>query len=118
MLEELNSENWKQAFGFAGESDTICSKCNFDSAIPNTDYNFESFSREDVYELYGIDEFENDLICYGLLKDGRYFYLNSYCDCDGWSHTSTGVVMIGETKEEIEIFCLTESAKTRMNLLI
>lgn len=117
MLEELNIENWKQAFGFAGEADTICSKCKFESAIPNTEENFSSFSREDVYELYGINEFEGDLVCYGLLKDGRYFYLNAYYDVNGWSNASGGYVTIGETKEEVEIFCLTEATRTRMKVI-
>lgn len=60
-----------------------------------------------MQELYGISEGENDgqpWMCYGLLKDGRYFYLEAWCDYTGWDCQSGGSVTVADSKEECETY--------------
>ena len=51
MLRELDTDDWREAFGFANNSQ---------GSTPKKEYNLSSFAVEDVTELYGLDEGEND----------------------------------------------------------
>lgn len=77
-FEALNTYDWDEAFKYA--HNPTCSQFA-------TPCSAASFTREDVAELYGISEGENDgasWVCYGRLNDGRYFSLRASCDYTGW----------------------------------
>lgn len=78
MLEVLNDFDWEEAFKYAE---------NPRAPLPSGDYDLSSFTREDVTDIAGIREGENDeedWLVYGRLRDGRWFFLSAWCDYTGW----------------------------------
>lgn len=111
MLQELDSYDWQEAFGYAGESGTNGS-ANVTSVLSNA--LVEGFTREDVEEIYGIIEGENDASpwrIYGKLNDDRYFYLEAGCDYTGWDCQADGHAVVAPTREDIETYGLTLEAR-------
>jgi hypothetical protein len=107
MLEELNIYDWREAFEFGSPQ----------GAVPNKEYNLASFNNEDVALIAGMDEGCNDeqsWMIYGQLKDGRWFYLEAWCDYTGWDCRSGGHSVVADTKEECEQFALTNEARNRI----
>jgi hypothetical protein len=94
MLKELEGYDWERAFEYAGteERDEDSEAwgrygCPNIDAVIGDNVSMDEFVREDVVEIYGIEEGENDgpsWIVYGRLKDGRFFSLTAGCDYTGW----------------------------------
>ena len=87
MIDFLNDYDWAEVFGCSGEENHY----NYQTPSPViTSLNMvseEPFTREDVIEVYGYDEGENDgadWLIAGLLKDGRHFVISAGCDYTGW----------------------------------
>ena len=90
MLKQLEDCDWDEAFKYAG--------CNTEDdwgdhpklprpALPGMDVSVAPFCREDVAEIAGIREGQNDeedWLVYGRLNDGRWFFLSAWCDYTGW----------------------------------
>ena len=120
MLTELDNYDWQEAFGYAGEPETHGS-VNI-SAVPGElqhDDFLTPITREDVVELGAMSEGENDeqsWMCYGRVLDGRWFYLEAWCDYTGWDCQAGGSVTFAATREECERFALTDEARQRMNV--
>ena len=121
MIEVLDTYDWKEAFGFAGEPDACAAPEDFRGAVPDKSYNFERFNRQDVVEIAGISEGENDdlsWMIYGLLEDGRWFFIDAWCDYTGWDCQAGGTVTIADSREECERFALTDDARNRMAVVL
>lgn len=90
MLKELDTYNWKQAFGYAGEPDTEAADYKGGSRIsslPGAAISTAPFTREDVVLILCKSEGENDnqpWVIAGGLRDGRWFHLSAWCDYTGW----------------------------------
>lgn len=126
MDERLNSYDWSSAF-----YEAQCHTCGEDSGdflresgkaspvppgstVPDT-----GFSREDVAELFGIVDGENDesdWVCCGRLNDGRFFALRAGCDYTGWDCQAGGSADVAATKEDILQFGLSEQERGRLGL--
>ncbi|HEY8560491.1 MAG TPA: hypothetical protein VIL74_08945 [Pyrinomonadaceae bacterium] len=122
MINELNDDDWKEAFGFAGEPDTAAGgQTDIRGALPTESYNLAPFTREDVKAIVKADPGENDeanWIIYGELHDGRWFSIEAGCDYSGWFCQSGGTATIGRSKEEIERFGLTADARERFKIVL
>jgi hypothetical protein len=123
MLEALNEYDWAEAFGFAGEKGTEAERwdgdADIDPCLPDVEMDTSPFGREDVEEIAGISEGENDeedWRIYGRLKDGRWFYLEAWCDYTGWDCRAGGHVKIARTREECERYALTDRARQKFGL--
>lgn len=85
MLEVLNTYDWGEVFGFAGEDAyNHSTPSSVLSAMPCDN---SPFTRKDVEEIYGMYEGENDeedWLIAGKLKDGRHFMIEAGCDYTGW----------------------------------
>lgn len=106
MLEVLQGYDWEEAFGYAGEPNSEGAP-NISGALPGNTYDLTPFTREDVYKIFGIRPGENDeeeWLIYGKLKDGRWFYLEAWCDYTGWDCQAGGSVTIANSRDEIERF--------------
>ena len=105
MLEQLDTDDWREAFGFAGEgyhrlrhegggtwaqidgADSGRSPPAPTAAVPGSSVSVERFARKDVAHVEALSEGENDgdpWLCLGELTDGRWFYLEAWCDYTGW----------------------------------
>jgi len=92
MLEALESYDWAEAFGYAGEADTCATSCQGHVPNPNRiltspNVSKKPFTREDVREIFWSIEGEHDereWEMFGQLNDGRLFYLAAGCDYTGW----------------------------------
>lgn len=112
MLKELGGWDWCEAFGFVGETASCNNEINISTSEPNCPVN--GFNRESVFEIYGVQEGENDgapWMVFGKLKDGRYFYLEAGCDYTGWDCRAGGGASVSLTKEGAIKNCLTEEAR-------
>lgn len=115
--------HWANAFVVAGEvsfegqdSDAVP---DIRPAIPTANVDLSPFTRADVAELYGLIDGEPDVIdwlCYGRLKDGRYFSLTAGCDASGWTCRAGGIAFIAETKLQIEIYGLDPDERERLGV--
>lgn len=118
MLEELQGWDWRAAFEYAGEPDASYGSPNV-SAVEGAWCQPTLFGREDVIEIYGIDEGEHDgpsWIVAGLLQDGRHFYLEAGCDYTGWDCQAGGSAWVADTRDQLIQFGLTERARERLEL--
>lgn len=120
MLEVLDTYDWQEAFGYAGESNAFGSPCIV-AALPTAQqhYNLSAFTREDVKEITGMSEGENDganWLIYGQLKDGRWFFLSAGCDYTGWDCQASGVATIAKSKTEIERFGMGTEDRERLGV--
>jgi len=118
MLKELDSFDWKEAFGYAGEPNTSGSP-RIQATITNTSLSITPFTREDVIEIVGLSEGEGDgpdWLAYGCLRDGRWFYLEAGCDYTGWDCQADGFAIVGGSREDIEQFALTDQARERFGV--
>lgn len=118
MLEMLNDYDWMEAFAYAGQEQAEYSgtagRPNLRGALPNGDYDLGPFGVEAVTELYGAREGQNDeesWLAYGRLQDGRYFYLEAWCDYTGWDCQAGGTAVIANSRQELERFGLDNEAR-------
>lgn len=87
MLAELDNYDWAEAFKYAGESGEYRSASPDIRKTLGVEVALTPFTRDDVVELIGIREGENDGAswkCAGRLSDGRWFFLEAGCDYTGW----------------------------------
>lgn len=82
------SSDWKYAFAYAGEPDAGDGEATIRRAEPRDETtSLAPFSRADVEEVLALSEGENDgpnWLCFGKLRDGRYFFLSAGYDYTGW----------------------------------
>ncbi len=103
--------NWNEVFGYCGgpnadgnSSGSIPEAAPLGADVPTT-----TFGLDDVEEIYAYidgEHDERDWVCYGLLKDGRYFSVRAGCDYTGWDCQASGMSSVAKTKEDIERFGL------------
>lgn len=122
MLEILKDDGWKMAFQCAGEismENSQYNDANVIPALPNSGVSLISFSREDVAEIYIIEEGENDTsdwICFGQLKDRRYFFLSARYDYTDWNCRSSGYATVSDDKKELIEFGIDDGVKERLKI--
>lgn len=107
----LNTYDWSEAFVYTK---------NISGADPTKEYDLTPFEVTDVSEVLYADEGENDSaswIIAGILNDGRYFYLEAWCDYTGWDCQAGGKCSIASNLEELMQFGLTEGARSRFGLI-
>ncbi|MCY9592339.1 hypothetical protein PC41400_15050 [Paenibacillus chitinolyticus] len=112
MLEEINTYDWKEAFGYANSVFTV----HFAKPVST-----RPFSREDVVEIIAMDDGENDTsnwIGIFKLKDGRYAIIDAGCDYTGWDCQAWGSAEVTGSLEEAIRFGLDNSQRNRLNLRI
>ena len=89
----LNDGDWSNALEFGGKPSEDCYTSATDtvppSASPVTDKGMDCspFNMDDVAEVLHAHEGMNDgedWLCVVLLKDGRYAYVEAWCDYTGW----------------------------------
>lgn len=119
MLEILNDYDWEEAFayssGIPGSKNAGIPQWVPESAQSGA---AEPFGREDVAEIVGLSNGENDgddWIAYGRLKDGRWFFLSAGCDYTGWDCQAGGHAVVAETREHLERLGMTQPERTRMD---
>jgi hypothetical protein len=98
-LKILDSYDWREAFGYAGEPGTN-GRANVEAAAPGVAVALDAFTIADVEELIGVSEGENDgpaWLAWGRLSDGRWFLLRAGCDYTGWDCQAFGVAIVADT---------------------
>ena len=113
MLKEIDSYDWREAFGYAGEPDTEGSP-DIRSAVPGDYVSCLPFARQDVAEIFHSIDGENDgppWRMIGLLHDGRYFYLEAGCGYTGWDCQAGGSASMANTLHECIHFGATAEAR-------
>ncbi len=79
--------DWGASFAYAGEPGDWDGEASVKPAHPGRDVDCRPFSRWDVDEVVALDEGEGDVknwLCFGKLRDGRWFFLTAGCDYTGW----------------------------------
>lgn len=121
MLKELEGYDWKEAFGYAGESGTCASGGSRVDSVPGATCSNTPFTREDVVKILAISEGENDgpdWICAGRLKDGRWFFLAAGCDYTGWDCQAGGNATVANTKKDLIRLGIGVEHRARLGLKI
>lgn len=117
MLKELDDCDWAEVFGEGGGG-------NCTPIIPNrppgdSTTSSATFGREDVKELCGISDGENDerdWIVWGLLRDGRYFIARGGCDYTGWDCRASNSGDVASSREELVRFGMTPEERDRFGV--
>ena len=119
MLSQLASHDWAEVFGEGGGGN--CTPIIPQPEPPLSDISRETFSRDDVSEIFGQVEGENDgddWIVYGRLKDGRFFVARGGCDYTGWDCQASNGGSVAKSREDIERFGLTEQDRRRLGITL
>lgn len=98
MLQVLDSYDWREAFVYA-----------------------IGFAREDVAEIHGIREGENDgasWIIYGRLHDKRWFALSAGCDYTGWDCQAGGSGHAYYTFDEMRAHAMDREMREHFGLIL
>lgn len=106
MIEQLNDYDWTQAF----ETSDVRS-------LPGSSVATTPFGREDVLTVLSSSEGcrdESPWLMVGLLKDGRFFYLEAGCDYTGWDCQAYGSMTVSATLEELMSTAIPEQNILRM----
>ena len=110
--EFFDDYDWQQAFNYAQGEDV--------SAVhPGYKVDESGFGMTDILHIEGKDEGENDgdgWIIYGSLKDGRWFFLNAWCDYTGWGCQEGGRTVVANNKEDIIKFGMDAEARGRLGI--
>ena len=96
--------DWMEAFNYANTIRTA------------TGCEPDSFVIDDVAEVIAADPGENDgesWMMAGRLNDGRYFFLDAWCDYTGWDCQSGGDAQVADTLENLKNYGMTEEARIR-----
>ncbi len=109
-LDELkNNYDWNEAFAY-GKNVRVAHQCTTDT-----------FGIYDVAEVLALSEGENDGISWmmaGRLNDGRFFFLDAWCDYTGWDCQAGGDAQVASTLKGLISFGMTEVARERLALQI
>ena len=116
MLDELNNYDWAEVFGegTGGNCVPIIPQLAPGYDGPNT-----TFSREDVKRLYGQSDGEGDerdWVCWGILKDGRWFVARASCSYTGWDCLAGNSGDVAGSRKEIIRLGLTTEERLRFGL--
>ena len=110
-LEKMREDyDWKAAFGF-------CSTPGHISPVVGSDAKRDFFGIGDVTQIVASSEGCNDgdnWVMVGKLSDGRYFFLDAWCDYTGWDCQSGGSVIVSLDLSDLWQFGLTDSARDRL----
>lgn len=112
LLPALQDYNWESAFSCAsGSAQGGCDWAKTPDPAPGSATRVDPFNREDVVDIEGISEGENDerdwLVC-GRLRDGRFFFLAAGCDYTGWDCRSNGRAYVATTWTELRLVITNE----------
>lgn len=116
MLNELDDYDWAEVFGEGTGGN--CTKVE-PRRIPGEACSLESFGREDVAEIKGIQPGENDgpdWIIWGILKDGRYFIATGGCDYTGWDCRASNTGNVAETEDHLIRFAMSDDERNRFGV--
>lgn len=124
MLQELDGYDWYYAFEYAGEVRPDAWYSTYGSpdlrrAVPGDEVELTPFGRDNVVELLGLSEGENDgpeWLAAGRLDDGRWFMLRAGCDYTGWDCQAGGMADVASSKEVLIKHALTKEEKERLGL--
>lgn len=121
-LEQMRGDyDWEEAFRYASGGNMQTGQPDVRRAAPVGDdaCPLDPFGIGDVDEILGADEGENDVadwICWGRLKDGRYFSLRAGCDYTGWDCQAGGHAEVASDLGLMRQFGLTEDERERLGV--
>lgn len=75
------------------------------------------FGRADVEHVFDQSEGERDgakWLIAGVLKDGRFFFIEAGCDYTGWDCQANGTSWVSDTLGQLARFGLTDEARERL----
>ncbi len=84
-------------------------------------FHYADFDIEDVKEVYGYDDGENDgenWIIYGQLNDERYFFLSAGCDFTGWDCQASGLSNTSDSIEELVRTGMGDYDRERLDIIL
>ncbi len=93
MFWQLDDDDWREAFGSAGEEVIYGAPEASVNPVPGSRATSAPFRRADVTLLLGLATGEPDgadWVCAGRLNDGRWFCLRAGCAYSGWDVSSIG----------------------------
>lgn len=110
MDERLETGDWDEVFKYA---EPVVVMGHFvDTA---------SFTREDVSEIFFLEEGENDgpeWIGVFKLKDGRFAAIRAGCDYTGWDCQASGSADVAANYEDLIRYGLTEDERHRLGIVL
>ena len=131
--ELLCTDGWASAFEFAGEVPPLpwwattedepwrpTNESNVITAHPGDKLTpTDPFARRDVAEVVACDPGENDVknwLCFGRLKDKRWFFLDAGCDYTGWDCRAWGTVNVGPSEYIVKKFAMVAEQRHRLGI--
>lgn len=115
----IDDYDWREAFACAGDKEGEHNSADVRPALPTSKVSLAPFGRVDVAKVFAMREGENDerdWLCYGRLKDGRYFFLTAGCDYTGWDCQSGGCAFVSDNKKELLQFGMTAEQRGELGL--
>jgi hypothetical protein len=117
MKQELDSGDWAEVFG-EGDGGN-CTPIIPNLQPPGCEISGATFTREDVAEIFGIEEGERDgdeWIVYGKLQDGRYFIARGGCDYTGWDCRASNSGDVANNLPDLIRYGMSDDERSRFNV--
>ena len=123
---DLEDYDWRKAFELAGREvpaqdddwrSGIDNLPHLQACAPGIDVDTSEFTRRDVAQVETFANGENDeadWLCFGQLKDGRWFMLRAGCDYTGWDCQSGGLVDLAPDRETLLRYGVTPEERKRL----
>lgn len=114
VIAALDSYDWGEVFGFAGEP---AYNGGTPKPVEGATCGAAAFMREDVEHVFDKSEGENDgppWLIAGVLRDGRYFFIEAGCDYTGWDCRASGSSWVADSLAQLARFGLTDEARERL----
>lgn len=115
----MDDYDWREAFACAGDPEGGNNSADVRPALPTSNVSLAHFGRSDVERVLAMREGENDgpnWMCYGQLRDGRYFFLSAGCDYTGWDCQSGGCAFVSDDQSELLQFGMTSDERSQLGL--
>jgi len=117
MNARLNNYDWAEVFGEGTGGN--CHPIIPQPCPPSYSGSLATFSREDVAEIFQMEDGENDgpdWIIYGRLADGRFFAARGGCDYTGWDCRAGNSGDVAASKDDIIRYGLTDEERKRFGI--
>jgi hypothetical protein len=120
IRDQLSDYDWDAVFAATGAKDSNgCGNisCDIRPVPPTEKVSTAPFDREDIAELIGTSEGENegpDWLCAGRLTDGRWFLVSAGCDYTGWDCQASGVCHVAKSREDLLQFGMDANERSRL----
>ena len=111
-----DNDDWREVFAFSGSGGKNPANVQ---VVLGANCSDNHFTQKDIKSVFAYEEGKKNcdawLIC-GQLLDGRYFFIEAWCDYTGWGCIARGCAYVSDTWERLYQFGIGDVARARFGI--